>query len=143
MGIRRWLSVDEVFCGAVLVWDDAAMARTYIVFLRGINVGGTGKLPMADLRALCEHAGLANVRAYIQSGNVTCESSLGEAALLKTFYVALAARMGKRVALAVWTVDELVAVVSDNPFPEAEPAKVGKSSSLVCQRQLAKLELNT
>ena len=35
------------------------MAQTYIVFLRGINVGGAGKLPMSDLRALCEGAGLA------------------------------------------------------------------------------------
>ena len=41
------------------------MAQTYIVFLRGINVGGAGKLPMADLRALCEGAGLADVRTYI------------------------------------------------------------------------------
>ena len=101
------------------------MAQTYIVFLRGINVGGTGKLPMADLQALCQRAGLANVRTYIQSGNVICESSLDEAAFLKTLDDALAKRMGKRVPVAVRTADELAAVVAGNPFPEAEPAKVG------------------
>ena len=101
------------------------MAHTYIVFLRGINVGGAGKLPMTDLRALCEGAGLANVRTYIQSGNVICESSLSEAALLKTLDMALAKRMGKRVPVAVRTAEELAAVVADNPFIDADPAKVG------------------
>ncbi len=40
-----------------------------IVLLRAVNVG-TGKLPMAELRALCEAAGFAEVRTYIASGNV-------------------------------------------------------------------------
>jgi uncharacterized protein (DUF1697 family) len=101
------------------------MAQTYIVFLRGINVGGAGKLPMTDLRTLCERAGLAKVRTHIQSGNVICESSLSEPALVKTLDNALAKRMGKRVPVAVRTVDELRAVVAGNPFPKAEPAKVG------------------
>jgi len=101
------------------------MAQTYIVFLRGINVGGAGKLPMADVRMLCERAGLANVRTYIQSGNVICESSLSEPALVKTLDNVLAKRMGKRVPVAVRTVGELRAVVAGNPFPKAEPAKVG------------------
>ena len=88
------------------------MAHTYIVLLRGINVGGMGKLPMADLRALCERADLANVRTCIQSGNVICESSLGEHALVKTLEDVLTQRMGKRNPLAVRTVDELAAVVA-------------------------------
>ncbi|MFZ1069046.1 MAG: DUF1697 domain-containing protein, partial [Methyloceanibacter sp.] len=33
----------------------------YIALLRAVNVGGTGKLPMADLRALCAEAGFAKV----------------------------------------------------------------------------------
>ena len=114
-----------MFCVAFLVCDDTRMAYTYIVFLRGINVGGAGKLPMADLRVLYERVGLANVRTYIQSGNVLCESGLSEAALLKTLEVALAKRMGKQIAVAVRTVDELRAVIAGNPFPKAEPAKVG------------------
>jgi uncharacterized protein (DUF1697 family) len=46
-------------------------------------------------------------------------------ALLKTLDAALTKRMGKRVPVAVRTADELAAVVADNPFPDAEPAKVG------------------
>src|SRR6476469_5009976 len=46
----------------------------YIALLRAINVGGTGKLPMSDLRAICEDAGFARVEAYIASGNVLFES---------------------------------------------------------------------
>ena len=42
----------------------------YVALLRAINVGGTGKLPMTDLKALCEDAGFAHVQTYIASGNV-------------------------------------------------------------------------
>ena len=45
----------------------------FIALLRAINVGGTGKLPMSDLRSLCEKAGFRNVRTYIASGNVVAE----------------------------------------------------------------------
>jgi uncharacterized protein (DUF1697 family) len=42
----------------------------WVILLRGINVGGHGKLPMADLRALLLAMGLQDVQTYIQSGNV-------------------------------------------------------------------------
>jgi uncharacterized protein (DUF1697 family) len=44
--------------------------KTYIALLRGINVGGHKKLPMAELRTLLIRFGLENVKTYIQSGNV-------------------------------------------------------------------------
>lgn len=44
--------------------------HTYIGLLRAVNVGGTGKLPMAELRAMCEAAVFLDVRTYIASGNV-------------------------------------------------------------------------
>jgi uncharacterized protein (DUF1697 family) len=40
---------------------------TYIVFLRAVNVGGTGKLAMADLRVTCESLGFTSVKTYIAS----------------------------------------------------------------------------
>ncbi len=43
---------------------------TFVALLRGINVGGKNRILMADLRACFEEAGYANVRTYIQSGNV-------------------------------------------------------------------------
>ena len=47
--------------------------HTYAALLRAVNVGGTGKLPMADLRKLLEKLGFRNIATYIQSGNVIFE----------------------------------------------------------------------
>ncbi|HEY0489493.1 MAG TPA: DUF1697 domain-containing protein, partial [Telluria sp.] len=51
---------------------------TFIALLRAVNVGGTGKLPMTELKAMCEAAGFTNVRTYIASGNVVFDSALAE-----------------------------------------------------------------
>lgn len=45
----------------------------FIVLLRAVNVGGTGKLRMSELKRLCEEAGFRKVRTYIASGNVVAE----------------------------------------------------------------------
>lgn len=47
----------------------------YIVLLRGINVGGHNKLPMAELRSLLSANGYKNVATYIQSGNILLDST--------------------------------------------------------------------
>ena len=44
-----------------------------IALLRGINVGGSGKLPMAELRAIMEKLGARAIETYIQSGNAVYE----------------------------------------------------------------------
>ena len=49
--------------------------KTFIALLRGINVGGHKKVPMAELRELLTKIGLENVQTYIQSGNVVFQSS--------------------------------------------------------------------
>ena len=50
------------------------MTDTYIILIRGINVGGKNKVPMADLKKCLEELGFANVSTYIASGNVILES---------------------------------------------------------------------
>ena len=52
---------------------------TYIALLRAVNVGGTGKLPMADLKAMCLDAGFTEVRTFIASGNVVFSSKTSAA----------------------------------------------------------------
>ncbi len=47
---------------------------TFVALLRAVNVGGTGKLAMRDLAALCRGAGFSDVRTYIASGNVVFTS---------------------------------------------------------------------
>jgi len=51
----------------------------FLMLLRAVNVGGAGKLPMSDLKGLCEKAGFRNVRTYIASGNVVAERDGAEA----------------------------------------------------------------
>ena len=53
--------------------------NVHVALLRAVNVGGTGRLPMRELVAMCEDAGFADVRTYIASGNVVLRSSLDEA----------------------------------------------------------------
>ena len=97
----------------------------YVALLRAINVGGSGKLPMKTLAALCTGLGFADVRTYIQSGNVVFASRKGEAAVQKALEGALTEALGKDADVAVRTAAEMAAVVKGNPFPKAPPAKVG------------------
>lgn len=93
-------------------------------FLRAINVGGTGKLPMKDLVALCEAAGLTSVRTYIASGNVVFATALEAAEVEARLATALAKYMGKPVGLALRTAEELEAVLALNPFTAQDPKAV-------------------
>jgi uncharacterized protein (DUF1697 family) len=92
-----------------------------VAMLRAVNVGGTNRLAMSDLRALCEGLGLTDVRTYIQSGNVVFRSRLDERALVEGLGGALEGHLGKPVGVLVRTADELDAVLRQNPFAE-EPS---------------------
>ena len=97
----------------------------YLALLRGINVGGNMILPMAELRTICESLGFAKVRTYIQSGNVLFESALSEDEVVKVLEKALHTRMGKPVSVKIRPASELGSVLSRNPFPQANPSRVG------------------
>jgi uncharacterized protein (DUF1697 family) len=97
---------------------------TYIALLRGINVVGANQLPMKDLVTLCGGCGFLQARTWIQSGNVIFESSLSEDSIQKKLAAALAARMGKPVAVMIRTPAELRAVSEANPFPNENPSFV-------------------
>src|SRR5690349_16831475 len=94
---------------------------SYIALLRAVNVGGTGKLPMADLVALCSKAGLLQVRTYIASGNVVFKSHLAEKQVQDKVQAALKAYADKPVDVVVRTAAEMEAVLKANPFPKAAP----------------------
>lgn len=93
----------------------------YVAFLRAVNVGGTGKLPMSELRAMCESIGLADVRTYIASGNVVFQSRLSEASVKAKLERCLEDYAGKPVGVLVRTGAELAAVLEGNPFKSAAP----------------------
>ncbi len=88
----------------------------FVALLRAVNVGGTGKLPMADLKAMCEALGFLGVKTYIASGNVVFESTLGEAEIKAALEARLQAYAGKPVGVLVRSHAEMVAVEARNPF---------------------------
>lgn len=94
---------------------------TYVALLRAVNVGGTGKLPMSELRAMCESLGFAQVRTYIASGNVVFESDLTESAVKSKLERSLETYAGAKVGVLVRTGAELAAVLAGNPFQSAAP----------------------
>ena len=90
----------------------------WAALLRAVNVGGTGTLPMAELKALCEALGLAQARTYIASGNVVFASDLAEAELKVAIEAALEAKYGKRIEVLVRSAEELARLVQANPWPD-------------------------
>ena len=93
----------------------------FVALLRAVNVGGTGKLAMTELKAMCEAIGLTNVRTYIASGNVVFTSRKSETVVKTALEKRLAAYAGKAVGVMVRTAAEMAQVSSDNPFPHAAP----------------------
>jgi uncharacterized protein (DUF1697 family) len=98
--------------------------KVFVGLLRAVNVGGTGKLMMSELRALCDAAGFSEARTYIQSGNVLFKSTLAEAKVKSTLEKALGAKLGKPSSVLVRSRAELDAIIEHNPFPEAPPSRV-------------------
>jgi uncharacterized protein (DUF1697 family) len=93
----------------------------YVALLRAVNVGGTGKLPMAELKSMCSDAGFARVETYIASGNVVFETRARPSRVKAELEARLLAFFAKPVGVVVRTAAEMVAVLKANPFPEAEP----------------------
>ena len=93
----------------------------FVALLRAVNVGGTGKLPMSDLKAICEELGFGAVSTFIASGNVVFTSRKSEAAIKTALEKRLQAYAGKPVGVLVRSAAEMAQVLSDNPFPKAAP----------------------
>lgn len=87
--------------------------------LRAVNVGGTGRLPMADLKALVEAEGMGGVRTLLASGNVVFDAPEGDAAILAERLEAATARIGVTTNWFLRSADALNAERVRNPWPEA------------------------
>jgi uncharacterized protein (DUF1697 family) len=90
----------------------------YLVLLRGINVGGKNKVPMAALRELLESHGHAKVSTYIASGNVILSSDQSAAAIKRELEKALPKTFrldSELIAVLVLTRAQLRAVVKNKP----------------------------
>jgi uncharacterized protein (DUF1697 family) len=96
----------------------------FIALLRAINVGGTGKLPMKDLKAACEKAGLEHVSTYIASGNIVFASEKSATAVKSLIAGLLRDHFGliKNHTL-IRVPEDLANVIARNPFAEAAKAR--------------------
>ena len=90
-------------------------SKSYVALLRGINVGGRNKVAMADLRTALEDGGYANVRTYIQSGNVVFESAKARRSLEDDIERLLEKRFGVPLVVVVRSRDQLRQVVDKAP----------------------------
>jgi uncharacterized protein (DUF1697 family) len=97
---------------------EADAMTAFVALLRAVNVGGTGKLPMSELKSMCEKLGFTKVQTYIASGNVLFESRKTEASVKAALEAALQKHAGKPVGVLVRTPAELAKVVEGNPFPK-------------------------
>jgi uncharacterized protein (DUF1697 family) len=98
---------------------------THVALLRGINLGGRNKVPMADLREVVTSLGHTGVTTYIQSGNVlftTDSVSTGE--LASAIESAITDRFGIWVSVVVLSRDDLARILQDNPYPDEPNPKL-------------------
>ncbi len=97
--------------------------KTYIAFLRGINVSGHKKILMADLRLLLEKYGLENVQTYIQSGNVILSSLENKEVVSEIISEAILKKYGWEVPVLVLTSTEIKSVFNNCPFSQEKKEK--------------------
>jgi uncharacterized protein (DUF1697 family) len=91
----------------------------YAALLRGINVGGRTRVPMADLRALLGGLGYTGVATHLQSGNAVFTASGGAAALERAIARGIRDTFGLDVDCLVRNRAQIRAVVADNPLADA------------------------
>jgi uncharacterized protein (DUF1697 family) len=91
----------------------------YIALLRGINLGGHKKIKMEELRASLAALGFADVKTYIQSGNVVFKAAkVSDKALSKKIEATILSRFGHSVSVIIRTAEEIKQVIANNPFLE-------------------------
>lgn len=95
----------------------------YSALLHAVNVGGTSKLPMTELKALCDGLGFIGARTYIANGNVVFASDKSATDVKAMLEQALEVHMGKAVGVQVRTQAEMQAVLEGNPFPGREGSR--------------------
>jgi uncharacterized protein (DUF1697 family) len=90
--------------------------KTYIVLLRGINVAGKNKLPMAELRTLLNSLEFKNVQTYIQSGNIILETDKSKEAICKIIKNKIKTKFNYDVPVLIRTITEWKNVILEYPF---------------------------
>jgi uncharacterized protein (DUF1697 family) len=110
---------------------------TFIALLRGINVGGHRKVAMAELRDVCAAAGLADVRSYVNSGNLVFSANGGAARQETVIEAAIAAHFGFPIDVMVRAAGDWAAYVRGNPIREIAEKHPNRVMLLAPKRPLS------
>jgi uncharacterized protein (DUF1697 family) len=111
-----WTLLQESAC-----WQYAPAVARHIVLLRGINLGSTNRVPMAQLRSALEDDGFDDVATYVQSGNIVLTSGDSAAKVARAVERLVEKEFGLKIPAVVRTRAQIAKVVRRNPL-----AKVAK-----------------
>ncbi len=100
--------------------------QTYISLLRGINVSGSKKIKMVELKALYEKLKFKEVHTFIQSGNVIFKSTKLETAIIQSIYDGLKKEWNYDVTIIIKTPNQLRKILDGNPFLENRAEDIKK-----------------
>ncbi|HSJ88446.1 MAG TPA: DUF1697 domain-containing protein [Anaerolineales bacterium] len=92
--------------------------KTYVILMRGINVGGKNKISMTELKTFLEEQGFAHVRTFIQSGNVILQSKLGAKTVRQKIEKGLPGKFkldSSMIKVLALTSEQLQKIVDDKP----------------------------
>jgi uncharacterized protein (DUF1697 family) len=93
--------------------------KTYIALLKGINVGGHKKVPMAELRDILTKVGFKDVKTYIQSGNIILKTSEKSNLIIETIIKnSILDNFKFEVSVLVLTRQNLEHIFNSSPFSE-------------------------
>lgn len=96
------------------------MARTHLALLRGINVGGSNKVPMAELRAMAMRLGWDEVATHVNSGNLVFSAQGNISDLEAALAAEVETLLGKPVQVLVLTANEWIDAVEQCPYKPTE-----------------------
>ncbi len=88
--------------------------KTYLVLLRGVNVGGKNILPMKELKNMLEQQGYQAVNTYIQSGNIVLQATKLNS---QTISELIATNFSFVVDVMILTAQQFEQCVANNPYP--------------------------
>jgi uncharacterized protein (DUF1697 family) len=97
---------------------------THVALLRGINVGTAKRVAMAELRAMAERLGYADVATHLNSGNLLLSTGQDAETLRSRLEHGIEQTFGLHSDVVVRTADQLAAALAANPFPDGDPSRV-------------------
>jgi uncharacterized protein (DUF1697 family) len=99
-------------------FDTKAVMTTYVILMRGINVGGKNKMPMSKLKQFLDEQGFENVVTFIQSGNVLLQSKLTAGTIARKIEKSLPSAFmldSSLIKVLALSVEQFQAVIDQKP----------------------------